>query len=112
MLVQAAVSQVPFATGTLLPPGMRKAPPLWEVEDYVGDTESSFANKVYATVDKVSLKKDHDAAGSEHKAYSVVDKVSYLNGQEKLMNHLMPERCDAIEDEVIDSTSTDVAYRS
>ena len=28
--------------------------PVWEVEDYVRDTESSFANKVYASVDKVS----------------------------------------------------------
>ena len=27
---------------------------MWEVEDYVEDTESSFANKVYASVDKVS----------------------------------------------------------
>ena len=27
---------------------------MWEVEDYVGDTESSFANKVYTFVDKVS----------------------------------------------------------
>ena len=28
--------------------------PVWEVEDYVRDTESYFANKVYASVDKVS----------------------------------------------------------
>ena len=27
---------------------------MWEVEDYVEDTENSFANKVYASVDKVS----------------------------------------------------------
>ena len=27
---------------------------MWEVEDYVEDTESSFANKLYAFVDKVS----------------------------------------------------------
>ena len=28
--------------------------PVWEVEDYVRDTESCFANKVYSSVDKVS----------------------------------------------------------
>ena len=28
--------------------------PVWEVEDYVQDTESSFVNKVYTSVDKVS----------------------------------------------------------
>ena len=28
--------------------------PVWEVEDYVRDTESCFANKVYTSVDKVS----------------------------------------------------------
>ena len=50
--------------------------------------------------------------------YSVVDKVSYLNGQtQKLMEHLMPERCDAIQDvgtltEAIESTSVDAACRS
>ena len=27
---------------------------MWEVEDYVRDTESCFANKVYTSVDKVS----------------------------------------------------------
>ena len=27
---------------------------MWEVEDYVRDTKSYFANKVYASVDKVS----------------------------------------------------------
>ena len=28
--------------------------PVWEVEDYVRDTESHFVNKVYTSVDKVS----------------------------------------------------------
>ena len=28
--------------------------PVWEVEDYVEDTKSSFANKVYVSVDNVS----------------------------------------------------------
>ena len=55
--------------------------PAWEVEDYVKNDEDDFANKVHAIVDKVSLEKDRDAAGSEHKAYSVFDKVSYLSGQ-------------------------------
>ena len=32
----------------------RRRTPVWEVEDYVEDTERSFANKVYASVDKVS----------------------------------------------------------
>ena len=27
---------------------------MWEVEDYVRDTESSFVNNVYTSVDKVS----------------------------------------------------------
>ena len=47
------MSRVPFATGALLSPGMREDP-VWEVEDYVRDTESSFVNKVYTSVDKVS----------------------------------------------------------
>ncbi len=54
----------------------------------------------------------------EHKVCSVVDKVSYLNGQKKKrMKHLMPERCVTIKDvgtltEAIESTSVDVACRS
>ena len=53
MLVQAAVSRVPFATGTLVSHGMREDPCV-EVEDYVRDTESCFANKVDTSVDKAS----------------------------------------------------------
>ena len=54
---------------------------MWEVEVYVKDDENSFADKVHPIVDKVSSEKDRDVAGLEHKVYSVVDKVSYLNGQ-------------------------------
>ena len=35
------------------PPLERGRTPAWEVEDYVRDTENSFVNKVYTSVDKV-----------------------------------------------------------
>ena len=63
---------------------------MWEVENYVGYQKDYFANKVY----------------------SVVDKVSYQSGQNQLTKHVMPERCDAIENEIEGSALTDVAHRS
>ena len=94
---------------------------MWKVENYADYQNILFAHMVYAVVDKVSYQNGYNPLMKQVASIPIATVPFWARFGGALRSDALcrqcyilqvPERCDAIEDEIVESTSADVAHRS